>query len=198
MPCPNRYSSAYHGLPRLIRDQDVDTDLPTSIDHDQLSRSHAAFPLPGEGSQADTALYLFRITRIIASTLENLYTTTRRRGGVAKINHLQAELDMWARGIPTTINAEGRTGTSASSFAASCLQLVLCIATIHVHRPALSFTTLDPQITTSVQRCSEASVTLINIMASGLDTVDDESIELSQRNEGLLLSLLYPGGAHML
>ncbi|KAG7425957.1 Transcriptional activator protein acu-15 [Fusarium oxysporum f. sp. raphani] len=91
------FSSAYHGMPRLIRDQDVDTDFPTSVDHNLLSRTHVEFPLPGERSQVDTAISLFKLARIIGRTLEDLYTTTRRRGGVAKIARLQAELNMWER-----------------------------------------------------------------------------------------------------
>ena len=68
-------------MPRLIRDQDVDTDLPTRVDHELLARSHVAFPLPGEASQVDTALLLFKLGGITGQTLEKLYTTTQRRGG---------------------------------------------------------------------------------------------------------------------
>ncbi|TDZ47665.1 Transcriptional activator protein acu-15 [Colletotrichum trifolii] len=79
------FSSAYHGMPRLIRDQDVDTDLPSRVDHDQVSRERVAFPLPGEGCQVDTALCMFKLAVIVGEALEKLYTTTRRRGGVAKM-----------------------------------------------------------------------------------------------------------------
>jgi hypothetical protein len=187
-------------LPRLIRDQDVDTDLPSSVDHDHLSRSHVAFPLPGERSQVDSALCLFRISRIIASTMENLYTTTRRRGGVEKINGLQAELDMWAREIPLSTSVEnGQTaGIGVESFVASLLQIVLCIATIHVHRPALSFTSPDPQITISLQRCTEASTTLINLLSAALEPNKGNSKDRASYEDGLLLCLLYPSGPHML
>jgi hypothetical protein len=147
----------------------------------------------------DPALHLFRITRIIASTLENLYTTTRRRGGVAKINQLQAELDMWARGIPRKTSTEvGRWRPGSESFAGFFLQVVLCIATIHVHRPALSFTKPDPQITASLQRCNEASITLINLLAASLSPTESGSGDSPIHPDGVLLGLLYPGGAHML
>lgn len=216
------FSSAYHGLPRLIRNQDVDTDLPTSVDHDLLSRSHVAFPLPGEGSQVDSALHLFKIAHIIGDTLENLYTTTKRRGGVAKISRLQAELDMWARSLPTsdpwstsgaahssaplesTTAASDSSAVPSESFASSFLRVVLCIATIQVHRPALSFTSPDPQSTTSLHASRKASATLVKILSDGLDPHHGDTGQMTSESpnashiEGLLLSLLYPSGAHML
>lgn len=78
-----------------------------------------AFPLPGERSQVDAALHLFKISQIIGDALENLYTTTRRRGGVAKIVRLQAELDMWTRSLPGTVtNTESWTSSGAGGGAA--------------------------------------------------------------------------------
>ncbi|KAH6696999.1 fungal-specific transcription factor domain-containing protein, partial [Plectosphaerella plurivora] len=194
------FSSTYHGLPRLIRDQDVDTDLPTSVDHELLSRSHVAFPLPGEGSQVDAALHLFKISQIIGDALENLYTTTKRRGGVAKITRLQAELDMWARSLPgaaTNTKTEPQFLQPEASFEAMFLKVVLCVATIQIHRPALSFTSPDPQSTKSLHACTRASAELIGLLASGL-AVHDAAATSQPVPEGILLSLLYPSGAHML
>uniref|UniRef100_A0A0D2Y6K2 Transcription factor domain-containing protein n=1 Tax=Fusarium oxysporum (strain Fo5176) TaxID=660025 RepID=A0A0D2Y6K2_FUSOF len=118
------FSSAYHGMPRLIRDQDVDTDFPTSVDHNLLSRTHVEFPLPGERSQVDTAISLFKLARIIGRTLEDLYTTTRRRGGVAKIARLQAELNMWERVVlEPELESEPATSVTTKSLEATFLRV---------------------------------------------------------------------------
>ncbi|KAM5345262.1 hypothetical protein ACJ41O_011124 [Fusarium nematophilum] len=196
------FSSAYHGMPRLIRDQDVDTDFPTSVDHDLLSRTHVEFPLPGERSQVDTAISLFKLARIIARTLEDLYTTTRRRGGVAKIAHLQAELDMWERAV-----LEPETGTASMSLESTFLRVSHCVATIHIHRPALSFTTADPQFVLSLKACSNASATLIGLLSTGLVVLGTDPAMRSPAAAdfpggdwpvSLLVTLLYPNGIHML
>lgn len=195
-----RFSSAYHGMPRLIRDQDVDTDLPTSVDHDLLSRTHVEFPLPGERSQVYTAISLFKLARIIGRTLEDLYTTTRRRGGVAKIARLQAELSMWERvALEPEIDPDLATPATSKSLESMFLRVANCVATIHIHRPALSFTTADSQFVSSLKACGQASVNLVEILSSGLDMLGANAGSSSNDwTESLLAALLYPNGIHML
>lgn len=209
-----RFSSTYHGLPRLIRDQDVDTDLPLNLNHVDMSLSPMAFPLPGEGSQVDSAIAMFEITRILGSALENLYTTTQRRGGVAKIKQLQAELDVWTRKTSSLLNTgpnkpkgtysglnlsfEPATANEAEPpLEAIWLQVVFCIATIHVHRPALSFTSPEPQTADSLKRCTDASRILIDTITKAI--MPEDSIQgLQDSPENLFLVTLYPSGPHIL
>ncbi|KAM0552379.1 hypothetical protein ACHAPJ_007939 [Fusarium lateritium] len=197
------FSSAYHGMPRLIRDQDVDTDLPTSVDHDLLSRTHVEFPLPGERSQVDTAISLFKLARIIGRTLEDLYTTTKRRGGVAKIARLQAELNMWERVVlEPEIDPELTTPATSKSLESMFLRVAHCVATIHIHRPALSFTTADAQFVSSLKACGQASADLVELLSSGLGVLGANATTsptmAGDWPESLLVTLLYPNGIHML
>ncbi|KAG5665026.1 hypothetical protein KAF25_008760 [Fusarium avenaceum] len=197
------FSSAYHGMPRLIRDQDVDTDLPTSVDHDLLSRTHVEFPLPGERSQVDTAISLFKLARIIGRTLEDLYTTTRRRGGIAKISRLQAELSMWERVVlEPEVDTEPPTPASSKSLEAAFLRVAHCVATIHIHRPALSFTTTDPQFITSLKACGQASAKLVELLFSSVGILGTRHAAGQEMAvdwpETMLVTLLYPNGIHML
>ncbi|EXK25929.1 hypothetical protein FOMG_17453 [Fusarium oxysporum f. sp. melonis 26406] len=197
------FSSAYHGMPRLIRDQDVDTDFPTSVDHNLLSRTHVEFPLPGERSQVDTAISLFKLARIIGRTLEDLYTTTRRRGGVAKIARLQAELNMWERVVlEPELESEPATSVTTKSLEATFLRVVHCVATIHIHRPALSFTTADPQFVSSLKACGQASANLVELLSSSLGTLGTNhatgQVMMGDWPETMLVTLLYPNGIHML
>lgn len=183
-------------MPRLIRDQDVDTDLPTRVDHDLLSRSQIAFPLPGEATQVDTALMLFRLARIFGQILEQLYTTTQRRGGVSKIARFQMELDMWERSLPSDLNDDQGDEAGDSMPEASLQMLFLrashCLATIHIHRPALSFTTAHPQFSKSLAICCTASAGLIKVLSSGLRSL------VSGTSDVMTATLLYPHGVHMI
>ncbi|KAI8233101.1 Trans-aconitate decarboxylase 1 [Colletotrichum sp. SAR 10_86] len=195
-----RFSSAYHGMPRLIRDQDVDTDLPSRVDHDQVSRESVAFPLPGERSQVDTALCMFKLAVIVGEALEKLYTTTRRRGGVAKITQLQAELTMWERMLPTEkmTDADDDGGdllpaVNIDTFEVAFLRAAFCNATVHIHRPALAFTTSDPQFSVSLIACGRASAELIRLFAIG---IGDETTP--RRLDAVTIAHLYPNGMHML
>ncbi|KAF5582748.1 transcription activator acu-15 [Fusarium pseudocircinatum] len=197
------FSSAYHGMPRLIRDQDVDTDFPTSVDHDLLSRTHVEFPLPGERSQVDTAISLFKLARIIGRTLEDLYTTTRRRGGVAKISRLQAELNMWERVVlEPEADPDPATSVAIKSLETTFLRVAHCVATIHIHRPALSFTTVDPQFASSLKACGQASARLVELLSSSLGMLGTNpatcQVMMGDWPETMLVTLLYPNGIHML
>ncbi|CEI62180.1 unnamed protein product [Fusarium venenatum] len=197
------FSSAYHGMPRLIRDQDVDTDLPTSVDHNLLYQTHVEFPLPGERSQVDTAISLFKLARIIGRTLEHLYTTTRRRGAIAKIKRIQADLSMWERVVfEPEIDAEFTTPVTSRPLESLFLKVAHCVATIHLHRPALSFTTAHSQFVSSLKACGQASATLVHLLNSGLGTLGTDftinTMVPGDWRESLLVALLYPNGIHML
>lgn len=202
-------------MPRLIRDRDADTDLPASVDHELLSRTHVQFPLPGEKSQVDTAISLFKLARIVGRTLEELYTTTLRRGGVAKITRLQAELDAWERENDTTTSRDTDSGDATSGISASVdkslasmfLKVSHNVATIHVHRPALSFTTAHPQFVSSLKTCGQASASLIKLLSQGRTDIYSDTAGLTTVvnstaggtwPETILAMLLYPNGVHML
>ncbi|TEA22549.1 Transcriptional activator protein acu-15 [Colletotrichum sidae] len=198
------FSSVYHGMPRLIRDQDVDTDLPSRVDHDQVSRESVAFPLPGERCQVDTALCMFKLAVIVGEALEKLYTTTRRRGGVAKIARLQAELTTWERLLPSDKvggadddgGDDGPSPANPDAFELAFLRAAFCNATVHVHRPALAFTTADPQFSISLAACGRASAELIRLSAVG--AVDPAVGTTTRSLDAMIVTHLYPNGLHML
>ncbi len=189
-------------MPRLIRDEDVDTDFPTRVGHDLLSRTHVGFPLPGEATQVDSALLFFKIARIMGQILQNLYTTTQRRGGVQKIARFQAELDMWERSLishtPKDSSQDFEASGLETSLPLSFLRVTHCLVTIHIHRPALSFTTPHPQFSKSLEVCCSASANLIKLLCGSLRSLTSlvDSGELFPI--ALCVTLLYPHGAHVL
>ena len=150
-----------------------------------------AFPLPGEATQVDTALLSFRLARIFGQILEKLYTTTQRRGGVAKIAQFQMELDMWERDLPDGRENEAGDIAARRSMQILFLRAAHCLATVQVHRPALSFTASHSQFSKSLAICCSASAKLIDILSKGLQSLAYEP------NDALLVTLLYPLGTHM-
>jgi len=177
-------------MPRLIRDQDVDTDLPNRVNDDQVTRDGLGFPLPGEASELDTAIHMFKISKILGHTLESLYTTTRRRGAVVKITRLQAELDLWESAFLSNATSNNdddgafdEVNDIENSFNKSFLAVLKCITVFHVHRPALTFSTTHNQFSISLKQCCHASATLIDV--------------ISRTTHNTLISI-YPNGLHIL
>lgn len=170
-----------------------------SVNHDQISASSLEFPLPGERSQVDSALCMFGLARIVGKTLERLYTTTNRRGGVAKISQLQADLDLWERSLPPEPD-ESSAGEVAATETLDrlFLRVALCVATVHIHRPALAFTDADPQFSDSLRACGRASAKLITLVSQVAPREPEHSPAPQGSVLKSLVTLLYPNGMSML
>ncbi|KAL1642912.1 hypothetical protein SLS58_005154 [Diplodia intermedia] len=109
------FAAAWHGLPRLVRDRDVDADMATRVEWGGEGQEMHYFPLPGERSAVDPAIALFRLAAVVGDALELLYTTTRRRGGApAKIARLQADLDVWEQRCLAPLLLSHRSSSSSS------------------------------------------------------------------------------------
>lgn len=173
-----------------------------SVNHDQISASSLEFPLPGERSQVDSALCMFGLARIVGKMLEQLYTTTNRRGGVAKISQLQADLDVWERSLPQTVDETGGIGTdggvAVESLETFFLRVALCVATVHIHRPALAFTAADPQFSDSLLACGRASARLITLVSRVVPALTDQPLAPQDTVLKYLVVFLYPNGLNML
>jgi hypothetical protein len=180
------FISTYHGLPRTLRDQDIDTDMPASVSHDQITTEKIAFPLPGEASEMDSALLFFRLAKIMGATLESLYTTTRRRGGVQKIARLQGELDLWTRDVDSyrQSNAADDDRKDYPLQGKVFLRYIHYIVVLHVHRPALTFDKSHPQFQDSLRRSATAAEHILDILTT--KQIDELGV------------LVYPSGLHVI
>ncbi|KAF4463784.1 Transcriptional activator acu-15 [Fusarium albosuccineum] len=113
---------------------------------------------------------------------------------------------MWERVVlEPEIDPELATPPANMSLESMFLRVAHCVATIHVHRPALSFTTADAQFVSSLKACGHASASLVRLLSSGLailgaDQAMSHATEYpaSEWPESLLVTLLYPNGIHML
>ena len=157
-------TSINRGLPRLVRPADVDVDLSMNTDCPDHSIQQLPVIIPGE---AASPLGLFRqyisLYQIISETLDQLYTTWNRRGGVSKIKGLEMKLDSWARMLEFNWDRLGMDdgGSSSESFALVRLKVLTEFARILIHRPALSFEQSEPQFRDSLSTSLETAERLL-------------------------------------
>ena len=168
-------------MPRLTQDSDVDTDLPVEADIDDMSVSQIPYNLPGEDPEFSLFMDHMRISRILFDCLDQLYTTKRRRGGIQKIVRLDRRLLVWKENLQggrdimavilEDLNKENRplkdqlTQTMMESPLTLWTHLLAELATVLIHRPALTFDPKSPQFSQSLQRCVEASANIIILRA---------------------------------
>ena len=162
-----RTSSVAHGLPMLINESDMDTELPLDCDFDDITATTLTLPLPGETTRLSLFLSHVRLTRIISSCLKQLYTTTQRRGGVEKILMLDRELHVWENTCNAMFSANTSSPRQAHSqedeaFAIPYLQLMWNVCMLLVHLPALTFEPKVPQFSQSLKVCAHSSRNIIN------------------------------------
>ncbi|GAB1197726.1 hypothetical protein APSETT444_007029 [Aspergillus pseudonomiae] len=150
--------------------ENTDTDLPTNTDYDDMHSDQLSYPLPGETTHIEPFL----------QCLEQMYTTTNRRGGVAKIFRLQRELDLWKQNVQSSLPNVARTGELIQTrlhnrnnnntaynpvehpdIISLWLFILGELATMLIHRPALTFGQQEPQFADSLRSCKEATTHLI-------------------------------------
>ncbi|KAE8402102.1 hypothetical protein BDV37DRAFT_165721 [Aspergillus pseudonomiae] len=173
-------SSILYGLPRNIQAADTDTDLPTNTDYDDMHSDQLSYPLPGETTHIEPFLQYVHLAQILSRCLEQMYTTTNRRGGVAKIFRLQRELDLWKQNVQSSLPNVARTGeliqtrlhnrnnnntaynpVERPDIISLWLFILGELATMLIHRPALTFGQQEPQLADSLRSCKEATTHLI-------------------------------------
>ncbi|OJJ76899.1 hypothetical protein ASPBRDRAFT_140273 [Aspergillus brasiliensis CBS 101740] len=172
--------SIVHGLPKMIQDDDVDTDLPIDTDLDDATATDIPLPLPGETTSMATFILYVRLLRIFSSCLNSLYTTTKRRNGVAKITALDHELSVWHHsvvqfqgsemkehddGLPDTLHMNSPDQPFETLF----LHFLGNVAVVLVHQPALTFDPTHPQFIKSLSRCVRAALNILGLLGSSHD-----------------------------
>jgi hypothetical protein len=85
----------------LLRDADVSADYPKDIDDENVTHQGLSPTLPGELTKISSALALFKGSRILAKTLEELYpASTTYQLSLKKLRALSDELDQWSQNLP--------------------------------------------------------------------------------------------------
>lgn len=170
------FISTIAGLPKSLRDQDIDTDGPSEVDDDLVSAEGYLATVPGEPTGMMAFVSLVKVARIVARAQEILYTTTNRRGTSAKIRILDRLLNQWANTLPDhfQINFNELSDMSPEEALADLgrgapevvfIQLVYLYARLMIHRPALSFKPQTDQSQISLLRCVETSMQIILLLS---------------------------------
>ncbi|KAH8424385.1 Zn(II)2Cys6 transcription factor [Aspergillus melleus] len=174
------HSSTIYGLPRTVQLADTDTDLPINTDYDDLYCDQLSYPLPGETTNVEPFLHHVLLTQILSRCLEQMYTTTNRRGGVAKIHRLQREIEVWKQNVQSALpglaliqqevhakrdNIHNSSTAILSSqqldFSSLWLYILGELTVMLIHRPALTFGPQEPQFVDSLQSCVESATNLV-------------------------------------
>jgi hypothetical protein len=158
----------------LIRDQDIDLELPSDVDDDFVTTAVYLLSLPGEPTKMLIFVSLIKLGRILSNMLETLYTTTDRRRCATKIENIHRQLDQWhftlpehlqIRHVPTTPDVD-EEADAPDIIDAPILYLHLLFLYIRIaaHRVALSFPESSPFFRKSLLQSMVASKQLIEVV----------------------------------
>ncbi|KFZ08143.1 hypothetical protein V502_09513 [Pseudogymnoascus sp. VKM F-4520 (FW-2644)] len=170
------FLSTIAGSPKSLRDQDIDADGPSEVDDDLVSAEGYVAALPGEPTGMMAFVALVKVARILAQTLEILYTTTNRRGTPAKIRSLDRLLDQWANVLPDHLQVsfvdmalmspeEALADLGQGAPEVVFIQLVYLYARLVIHRPALSFKPQTDQSQASLLKCMEVNIQTLLLLS---------------------------------
>lgn len=89
------------GLPKLLKDDEIHAEYPVDTDDEYVTETGFQPSLPGEYTRISSALALFRLSRILARTLEKNYPATNSYDlSLQQMAALDAELQEWSGGLP--------------------------------------------------------------------------------------------------
>jgi Fungal specific transcription factor domain len=95
------------GLPRLLKDNDIETEEPANIDDENVSERGFQATLPGEHTKISSALALFRASRLLGKVLDEVYPAAGSRDlSLSRIASLADELDAWQESLPAHLRLE--------------------------------------------------------------------------------------------
>ena len=174
----NRTIATAHGLPKLVNEEDYDTDLPLDCDFDDATATDLPLNLPGEDTRISIFLTYIKLSRIMSKCIKKLYTTTQRRGGIEKISMLDRELRVWEQSCGISFCSErldpaedhsGRARTLPSRsyedqvFSIPYLQIMSNLAMILIHQPALTFGPGSSQFRSSLSISLQSYMNILKV-----------------------------------
>lgn len=111
-----RFSAAMLGLPKLLREEEIDAEYPSDIDDEYVSEEGFLPTLPGDSTKISSALALFRCSRVLAQVLDVEYSTsTSHELSYGKLRDLEEELDAWKVGLAPHLRLEFVNGSPATN-----------------------------------------------------------------------------------
>ncbi|KAJ5728831.1 uncharacterized protein N7483_003339 [Penicillium malachiteum] len=163
----DRFSSALTGMPVLLRESDVETEYPVDVDDENVTETGFLPTLPGESTRLSSALALFRVSRILNKTLEDLYSSKATyEVYVSKVRIVTEQLDEWLQSMPSHLRLEfsqDKPSTNVTSSRSPLLSLVYYFIRSLIHRPAVCFANENMR-SPSVMALADSSKHIIQIL----------------------------------
>lgn len=105
------------GLPRLLKDSDIQTEGPADADDEYVTEQGFEVPPPGQSTQLSSALALVQACRILARVLDRLYppAASSYEFTVQDQRSLEDELHRWSNTLAPHLKLQFVRGKPATS-----------------------------------------------------------------------------------
>lgn len=122
------------GLPKILKEEEINAELPSDIDDEYVSEEGFLPTLPGDSTKISSALALFRAARVLAQVLDVEYSTsTSHEVSYSKLRELEEELDGWKASLAPHLRMEFVNGMPATNVVHSRSPLLVTISDEHWH-----------------------------------------------------------------
>ncbi|KAK2609260.1 Lysophospholipase D gdpd1 [Conoideocrella luteorostrata] len=161
------FTAATLGLPKLLREEDIQTEFPVDTDDEYITEKGFQPTLPGEYTRLSSALALFRVSRILAGILEKIYPTVANYElSLQQMGAFEAELDAWYNDLPTHLRLTFSQDKPSSDITSSRSPL-LALAYYHIRtlifRPAVG-SGLGPKAAPALLSIADSSKRIVQII----------------------------------
>lgn len=134
-------SAAHLGLPKLVREEDVHCEYPVDADDEYVTEKGFLPTLPGESTKLSSALALFRVSRILAKVLTELYpASTSHDISFRTMSLLADELEDWQKNLAPHLRltfAQDKPSTNVTSSRSPVLSFAYHHIRSLIYRPAV-------------------------------------------------------------
>ncbi|KAM0344634.1 hypothetical protein ACHAPU_007408 [Fusarium lateritium] len=135
------FSAATLGLPKLLKEEDIQTEYPCDTDDEYVTEKGFQPTLPGEYTRLSNALALFRATRILAKVLEKNYPAlSSYELSLQQMGAFENELDDWYNQLPSHLRlsfVQDKPSANMTGSRSPLLALVYYFIRTLIYRPAI-------------------------------------------------------------
>ncbi|KIL96174.1 transcriptional activator protein acu-15 [Fusarium avenaceum] len=161
------FSAATLGLPKLLKEDDIQTEYPCDTDDEYITEKGFQPTLPGEYTRLSNALALFRATRILAKVLEKNYpAASSYEISLQQMGALESELDDWYDQLPPHLRlsfVQDKPSTEMTGSRSPLLALAYYFIRALIYRPAVG-SSLGPKAASALMSVGTSSKHIVQII----------------------------------
>lgn len=184
------FSAAHLGLPTLFRDEDIECEYPADADDEYVTEKGFLPTLPGEYTKISSSLALFRLSRVLAKVITELYPASATHEiSLRTIASLGDELEEWSNNLAPHLKLtfqQDKPSTNVTSSRSPILSLAYHHVRSLIYRPAV-IANIGDRGSSAVVAVSDAAKHIIQIV----QLLDERKLSFSlclNRNEVLTLA----------